>query len=65
MRAGQRYPHRPSALKELAESPRLERVLARVMELDGNWDRVFGGVLIIHLPRDCPYDPMAGLNRDA
>ena len=45
----------------VAQSSRLERVLARVMELGGYWDRVFGGIVTIHLPRDCQYDPLAEL----
>jgi hypothetical protein len=35
----------------------IEPVLSRVMELDGNWEQVFGGVLTIFLPRDCEYNP--------
>ncbi len=35
----------------------LEPVLSRVMELGGDWERVFGGVLTIFLPHDCSFDP--------
>jgi len=35
----------------------LEPVLVRVVELGGDWERVFGGVLTIFLPHDCQYDP--------
>ena len=40
-----------------AQSKALEPVLSRVMELGGDWERVFGGVLTMFLPHDCPYDP--------
>jgi hypothetical protein len=34
---------------QIAESPRLESILACVMDLGGQWDRVFGGILIMAL----------------
>jgi hypothetical protein len=33
-----------------AESPRLSTLLDRVMAVGGNWERIFGGFLIVHLP---------------
>ena len=33
-----------------AESPRLSTLLDRVMAVGGNWERIFGGCLIVHLP---------------
>lgn len=38
------------------DSPELERVLAKVMGLGGYWERVFGGVLIVYLPKSSTYD---------
>jgi hypothetical protein len=35
----------------------LEPILSRIMELGGDWDRIFGGVLTIFLPHGCSYDP--------
>jgi len=35
----------------------LEPVLSRVIELGGDWERVFGGILTIFLPHDCSFDP--------
>ena len=32
------------------ESPGLKLLLERVMAVGGNWERVFGGVLIVHFP---------------
>jgi len=40
-----------------AQAKALEPVLSRVMEMGGNWERVFGGVLTMFLPQDCQYDP--------
>jgi hypothetical protein len=45
-------------------SPQFARVLARVEDLNGYWERVFGGVVIICVPRDCGYDPLEALSRD-
>ena len=39
------------------QSSTLEPVLTKVIELGGDWERVFGGVLTIFLPKDCEYDP--------
>lgn len=38
--------------KEIVESPELSKVLDRVMAIGGNWEQAFGGVLIIHLPKE-------------
>ena len=38
------------------DSPELRVVLERVMALGGNWERAFGGFLIVHLPPDAPMD---------
>jgi hypothetical protein len=48
----------PSTLKTMSctlpdaefESPALSAVLDRVMAVGGNWERVFGGVLLLHVP---------------
>lgn len=44
--------------------PQFARVLTRVEDLNGYWERVFGGVGIICVPRDSGYDPMEALSRD-
>jgi hypothetical protein len=36
----------------LAESRQLQQDLDRVVEVGGFWERVYGGVLLIHLPPD-------------
>jgi hypothetical protein len=38
------------------DSPGLQAILDRVMSLGGNWERAFGGFLIVHLPPDAPMD---------
>ena len=38
------------------EAPELQSLLDRVMTLGGNWERAFGGYLIVHLPPDAPMD---------
>jgi len=45
-------------------SPQFARVLSRVEDLNGYWERVFGGVVIIYVPRNSGYDPLEALNRD-
>lgn len=37
--------------KEIAESPRLGELLEQLYAEGGQWDRVFGGMLYVHLPR--------------
>jgi len=49
--------------RALIESPELDRVLSKIMDLGGNWERVFGGVVIVYLPRGCDYDLWADLKR--
>jgi hypothetical protein len=34
----------------LLESPALSALLEKVMAVGGNWERIFGGVLLLHLP---------------
>jgi hypothetical protein len=45
----------------MQESPGLQSVLDRVMALGGNWERAFGGILVVHLPPDAPMDVEAEL----
>ena len=40
-----------------AQAKVLNPILSRTMELGGNWERAFGGILTIFLPNDCSYDP--------
>ncbi len=49
--------------QDVAESPALEPILSRVEALDGRWERVFGGVLIMYLPEDSEYDPSKELKK--
>jgi len=46
-----------SVSRDLVESPELKTILSRVDSLNGYWERVFGGILIIYLPKDSDYDP--------
>jgi hypothetical protein len=39
-----------------SESLGLPTFLARVIEIGGVWERATGGVLILHIPRDCAFD---------
>lgn len=36
--------------QNLIESPALSVLLEKVMAVGGNWERMFGGVLLLHLP---------------
>jgi hypothetical protein len=36
--------------KEIQNSPKLQPLLERIMQLGGNWERALGGVLFVHLP---------------
>ena len=38
--------------------------LRLVKVVNDYWERVFGGVVIICVPRDCGYDPLEALSRD-
>ncbi len=40
-----------------AQTKALEPIRTRTMDLGGNWERVFGGILTIFLSHDCTYDP--------
>jgi hypothetical protein len=31
-------------------APNLQTLLDRIMQMGGNWERTFGGVLVVHLP---------------
>jgi hypothetical protein len=50
--------YRPSGLKSVswmisqsvADSPALSALLDKVMSAGGNWERLFGGLLIVHMP---------------
>ena len=46
-----------------ARSPELEVVLAEVEDLKGYWERIFGGILIVYVPRKSRYDPLKALDR--
>jgi hypothetical protein len=39
------------------ESETLRRLLDKVLDLGGHWERVFGGVLLIALPKGVEWDP--------
>jgi hypothetical protein len=42
--------------QEIVESSLFQGLLDKVMQLGGNYERVFGGVLIVHLPADADLD---------
>ena len=46
-----------------ARSPELEVVIAEVEDLKGYWERIFGGIVIMYVPRKSKYDPLKALNR--
>jgi hypothetical protein len=41
---------------KIADSPQLQALLESIMQLGGNWERFFGGVLLVHLPRGVELD---------
>ncbi len=49
--------------REIAGSRKLEIVLSKVEALKGHWEQVAGGVLIIHLPKECSYNPSEELEQ--
>lgn len=49
--------------RDVAESRELQTVLSKIDTMDGHWERVMGGVLILCLPKDCNYDPSQDLER--
>jgi hypothetical protein len=49
--------------KSVVESTDLTALLERVMAVGGNWERIFGGVLILHLPPQ-EHDPIMGAFND-
>lgn len=42
--------------KEIIKSPSLQTLLDRIMQLGGNWEKAFGGVLIVHLPASVEFN---------
>lgn len=42
--------------KDIIDSPLLRHLLDKIMQLGGNWERAFGGVLLIHLPESVELD---------
>jgi len=48
----------------IVASPQFARVLSRVEDLNGYWERVFGGIVIIYVPRGSGYNPLEALNRE-
>ena len=57
-----RYQYILSANPE-KDAEAIQPLLSQVEDLDGYWERVFGGVLTIWLPKGCKYDPTDDLNR--
>jgi hypothetical protein len=47
--------------KDIIDSPLLQHVLEQIMQLGGNWERAFGGVLLVHLPESVELDLDAAL----
>ena len=42
--------------KDIIDSPLLQQLLDKIMQLGGNWERAFGGVLLVHLPESVELD---------
>lgn len=42
--------------QDLIESPGLATILSKVTALQGHWERIFGGILIVYLPEESEYD---------
>lgn len=42
--------------RAFVDSPELNAFCDAVMKTGGNWERIFGGLLIIHVPTDSPFD---------
>jgi len=49
--------------RELIESPAMTDYLARITELGGHWDILFGGLLHIFLPAEVDHDPKREIQR--
>jgi len=47
--------------KDIIDSPLLQHLLDQIMQLGGNWERAFGGVLLVHLPESVELDLDAAL----
>jgi hypothetical protein len=43
--------------KKLIESDSLKTILNKIEQNGGQWERVLGGLLFVHLPPDSKYDP--------
>ena len=41
---------------DIINSPLLQHLLEKIMQLGGNWERAFGGVLLVHLPESVELD---------
>ena len=48
--------------KEFAGSSQLADILSHVTAIGGRWEWVFGGVLIVFVPKNCGYDPSPDVN---
>lgn len=42
--------------QKVVESPLFQGLLDKIMQLDGKYERAFGGVLIVHLPPSADFD---------
>ena len=42
--------------QKIAESQELETLLLRVLQAGGNWERFFGGIFLVHLPKELQWD---------
>ena len=47
----------------VAESPELAEYCEDVLRQGGQWERIFGGCLIVHLPADAPIDAEQEMER--
>ncbi|BBI34264.1 DUF4265 domain-containing protein [Cohnella abietis] len=49
--------------KEATDSQQLDAVKSRITALHGRWEHVFGGVFIVNIPKDAPYEIHDEMNR--
>ena len=58
------YTHHSWLLDDtILNSPHLDEFLAAVMATGGNWERILGGMLIVHIPHTSNFDAVAELAR--
>lgn len=49
--------------KEAVNSPEIEALKQRITRGDGKWEQIFGGLLVIHIPKDTMMNIDVEMNR--